>query len=321
MTESKISMNNESQAVMLVNRVKKRFKHLYKRFSKQNLEVFRLYDWDIPEIRAVVDWYAGHLVVGEYKREQTTPEWLPMMGRAVAEALDVPLDKLHLKVRQAGIKEGTRYRRIDHTNLKIPMSERDLKFYVNPCDYVDTGLFSDHRNTRLMVRKLAKNKDFLNLYCYTGAFTCYAAMGGARTTMSVDRSETYVNWTGDNLELNGLKGEAHTVIKADTLKFLAGAGKEGRLFDLAVVDPPSYSTTKVTSQYFDIARDHPGMLGAVFKIMKPGATVFFSTNHQNFDLKTNSFKVSDIQEITDKTIPEDYISKRKRIHRCWKIRV
>ena len=306
---------------MLANRVAKRYRHLRKRYARQNLEVFRLYDWDIPEIRAVVDWYGGHLVVGEYARSQSTPEWLPLMGDAAAKALGVPMDHLHLKVRKAGIKEGKRYSRINHTDRLIPMKERDLRFYVNLDDYVDTGLFSDHRNTRQMVGDLAKGKNFLNLYCYTGAFTCYAARAGAASTTSVDRSETAINWLGQNLELNALSGNQHTLVQADTLDFLERAVKQGRSYDLAVVDPPSYSTTRVTESHFDIAKDHPLMLNKVFGLMGPGATLFFSTNHQNFNLKTEKLNAGDIREITHKTIPEDFLNKRKQIHRCWEIRL
>lgn len=309
------------QAQMLANKVKKRFKHLRKRYAKQNLEVFRLYDWDIPEIRTVVDWYAGHLVIGEYSRNQSTPDWLPIMGNAVAQSLNVPKENLHLKIRKAGHNEGERYKRLDHTNQKIPMAERDLKFLVNPSDYVDTGLFSDHRNTRQRVREMAQGKDFLNLYCYTGAFTCYAAKGGASSTLSVDRSETAITWVKENLELNNLSHPRHTQIREDTLDFLAKAVKSDQTFDLAVVDPPSYSTTRSTEKHFDIAKDHPFMLNQVFKLMRPGSTLFFSTNHQNFDMKFNRLNANDIKEITDQTIPEDYINKRKKIHRCWEIRL
>jgi 23S rRNA (cytosine1962-C5)-methyltransferase len=307
------------QAEMLANRVKKRYLHLRKRYARQNLEVFRLYDWDIPEIRAVVDWYAGHLVVGEYTRKQSTREWLPLMGNAVARALDVPEERLHLKRRRAGIKEGTRYKRIDHKNEKIPMAERDLKFLVNPTDFVDTGLFSDHRNTRQMVRERVAGKTFLNLYCYTGAFTCYAAKGDAVRTVSVDRSETAIQWVRENLEINGLWGPAHELIQKDTLDFLSRPSPAYRDFDLAVVDAPSYSTTRVRGTHFDIAKDHPGLLQKVFQRMTPGGTVFFSTNHQNFELDTRSLSVSRITEITEKTIPEDYVNKRKLIHRAWEI--
>ncbi len=267
----------------------------------------------------MVDWYAGHLVVGEYSRKQSTPDWLPIMGRAVAQALDVPENKLHLKIRRAGIKEGTRYKRINHENKKIAMAERDLKFFINPTDYVDTGLFSDHRNTRQMIKERCKGKKFLNLYCYTGSFTCYAAKGGALKTVSVDRSETAIQWVKENLELNHLFSPDHVLIQKDTLDFLSHAGSEHNDFDLAVVDPPSYSTTRRTGSHFDIAKEHPGMLNAVFERMKPSATVFFSTNHQNFDLKTHQLSATNIVEITHTTIPEDYINKRKQIHRCWEI--
>ncbi len=132
MANHDIAQPFENQGQMLANRVKKRFNHLNKRFARQNIEVFRLYDWDIPEIRAVVDWYGGHLVIGEYMRRQSVPEWLPAMGRAVAEALGVSPEKVHLKQRRAGKQDGKRYERIDHTNRKFVVSERDLQFYVNP---------------------------------------------------------------------------------------------------------------------------------------------------------------------------------------------
>jgi 23S rRNA (cytosine1962-C5)-methyltransferase len=310
-----------AQAEMLANKVKKRYRHFRKRYARQNLEIFRLYDWDIPDIRAVVDWYGGHLVVGEYSRKQSTPDWLPLMGASVAAALDVPEEKLHLKIRKAGIKEGARYQRLNHTNQKIPMWERELQFYINPSDYVDTGLFSDHRDTRQRVGKMVHNKDFLNLYCYTGAFTCYAAKGGARSTLSVDRSETAINWARENMELNKLTDPRHTLVQEDTLDFLAKAKQKKRSFDLAVVDPPSYSTTQETQQHFDVARDYPRLLNGVFELMRPGGTLFFSTNHQNFDIATHRLNVAQITEITDSTIPEDYLTKRKKIHRCWEIRV
>lgn len=134
----------------------------------------------------MVDWYAGHLVIGEYSRRQSTEGWLSIMGQSVADILNVPKNKLHLKVRRSGYKEGKRYNRIDHINQKIAMSERDLKFLINPTDYVDTGLFSDHRNTRQMIRERAKGSTFLNLYCYTGSFTCYAAKGAKKPFPWID---------------------------------------------------------------------------------------------------------------------------------------
>ncbi|MFH1982659.1 MAG: class I SAM-dependent methyltransferase [Pseudomonadota bacterium] len=319
MLDAKTARKFERQAKMLANRVQKRFMHLSKRFARQHIEVFRLYDWDIPEIRAVVDWYAGHLVVGEYTRRQSVPEWLPMMGAAVAEVLDVPGAMLHLKERRAGRQGGKRYERIDHTDKKIVVSERDLKFLVNPRDYVDTGLFSDHRDTRQMIREMVGGKDFLNLYCYTATFSCYAALGGARTTVSVDRSETAIVWARENMVLNGISAENNTLIKVHTDDFLERARRQGRRFDLAVVDPPSYSTTESRGDAFDVLTGHVALLEAVTAVMQPGGIVFFSTNHQAFLPRLDLLGVTAVEEITSRTIPEDYVHKRKTIHRCWKI--
>jgi 23S rRNA (cytosine1962-C5)-methyltransferase len=309
------------QGDMLANRVKKRFKHLRKRFLSQNIEVFRLYDWDIPEIRAVVDWYAGHLVIGEYLRRQSVDGWLPLMAEAVANALDVPRENVHLKARRAGKQDGKRYERIDHTEQKIIVSERDLKFYVNPFDFVDTGLFSDHRDTRRMIREAAGGKDFLNLYCYTATFSCYAAKGGARSTLSVDRSESVLQWAKENMALNAIAPENNRIIQAHTLDFLKKAARKGPQFDLAVVDPPSFSTTRTRNLQFDIVADHPGLLETVIAVMRKGGIIFFSTNHQDFIPRMESLKAADIKEITDLTIPEDYVRKRAPIHRCWRIAV
>lgn len=311
----------KKQGAMLANRVKKRFKHLHKRFARQNIDVFRLYDGDIPEIRAVVDWYAGHLVMAEYVRRQSVPEWLSLMGDAVARVLDIPADHVHLKQRQVGKKDGKRYERIAHTDQKIVLNERELKFYVNLHDYVDTGLFSDHRNTRQMVREMAAGKDILNLYCYTGTFSCYAAKGGARTTVSVDRSHTAITWARENMALNGIPEKGNTLVQSGTLAYLEKAQRSCQTFDLAIVDPPSYSTDRAGNRDFDIARDHPILLASVAKVMRPGATILFSTNHQKFDLRVDGLDITGGEEITQHTIPEDYQSKKKTIHRCWKMTV
>ncbi|WP_144684043.1 class I SAM-dependent methyltransferase [Desulfobotulus alkaliphilus] len=309
------------QASMLANRIKKRFKHLHKRFMREGLEVFRLYDWDIPEIRAVVDWYGGHLVIAEYMREQSKPHWLPAMAEAAAVALGVPMEKVHLKKRHAGIRDGKRYGRLDRTDEKIIMGERDLKFWINPCDFVDTGLFSDHRNTRAMVRELAEGKRFLNLYCYTASFTCYAAAGGALQSLSIDRSQGNLDWAGENFRLNGVDEKTHRLLQADAMDHLKILKKNGETFSLAMVDPPSYSSARDKGKTFDIAEDHPELLHRVLDVIEKGGTVFFSTNHQGFEPLMDSLRVREIEEITQKTIPEDYQSKRKKIHRCWRILV
>lgn len=319
MKDPKLEKKYHLQARMLADRTVKRFRHVHKRFAKQNIEIFRIYDWDIPEIRAVVDWYAGHLVIGEYVRRQSTPEWLPMMGHAVGEALGVPPENIHLKKRYYGKMEGKRYERIDTTDRMITVTERELKFYVNPWDYVDTGLFGDHRETRRMVGQMADGKAFLNLFCYTGAFSCYAAKGGAGLTVSVDRSKTAIQWARRNMALNGFPPAQHRLIQSDVMVFLEASRHKAQRFDLAVVDPPSFYTLRETESHFDIAVDHPDLLDAVRQLMRPGATIFFSTNHQDFTPRLDQTAFSLVKEITSMTIPEDYQRKRNPIHRCWRI--
>lgn len=304
-------------AEILSNRIRNRFRHLSKRFRRQGIDCFRLYDWDIPEVRAVVDWYAGHAVVAEYVRMQTGPEWLPQMAKAVAETLDLPPERIHFKRRQTMTKKGPRYKKMDSRGERFEVRERDLRFWVNLDDFLDTGLYSDHRDTRVIIKKLAKDKDFLNLYAYTGAFTCAAAAGGARTTISVDRSATYLKWAKDNLELNGLWGPQHTLVQSDVTGFLGRIYRGNKRFTLAFVDPPSFFNDRTTDISFDINRDHPELIRDTLKVMAPGSTVFFSTNHQRFEPRLDGLPVTDLTEITPKTIPEDY--RNRQVHRCWRM--
>jgi 23S rRNA (cytosine1962-C5)-methyltransferase len=304
-------------AGLLSNRVKKRFAHLYKKFKKQKIDCFRLYDWDIPEIRAVVDWYAGHVVVGEYVRWQTGESWLPYMANAVADALKVDPNNVHVRRRQTGTEGKPRYSKISSKGKRFEVNERNLKFWVNLDDFLDTGLFSDHRDTRVIVGKMAAGKDFLNLFAYTGSFTCAAAAGGAKTTTTVDRSSTYLDWAQDNLELNKLSAPKHQLIRSDVNKFLEKAYRERRRFELAFVDPPSFFQDELNSVSFDINADHPELLRNVLKVMVPGAPVFFSTNHQRFEPNLETPLAKDLTELTPKTIPEDY--RNRQIHRCWRM--
>ena len=321
MIDPKTEQIFERQAEMLVNRVKKKYKTLHKRFTRQNIEAFRLYDWDIPEIRVAVDWYAGHLVVAEYNRKQSLPQWLIYMGKALSRDMELPMENVHLKNRHAGYQDGKRYDRLDHTDHHLTVCEGDLKFTVNLFDYVDTGLFSDHRVTRGMVKDMARGKDFLNLYCYTGSFSCYAALGGANSTTSVDRSESAITWARENMALNQISFNNNTLIQSPTFDYLERARQKGYSFDLAMVDPPSFSTSRDSEEHFDIAQGHPKLLKAVIELMRDKSTLFFSTNHQNFKFLDNDLKISDLREITSRTIPEDYKNKKKTIHRCWQITV
>lgn len=306
-------------AEMLSNRVRSRFRYLSKRFKRMNIDCFRLYDRDIPEVRAVVDWYAGHVVVSEYERLQTGPDWLPHMASSVGKALEVPPAKIHMKRRHTRTPGKQRYHRMDTGGEQIKVMERGLMFLVNLQDFIDTGLHSDHRDTRNIIRELSQGKDFLNLFAYTGTFTCAAAAGGARSTATIDKSGTYLTWAKDNMVLNGLTGRQHEFIQSDTGLFLARARRESRRFTLAFLDPPSFFTYGKKGVEFDINRDHPLLIQAVLPVMSPGSTLFFSTNHQRFKPRMESLPVRDVFELTPSTIPEDY--RNRKVHRCWKITV
>jgi 23S rRNA G2069 N7-methylase RlmK/C1962 C5-methylase RlmI len=308
---------SKHHAEILSNRVRKRFAHLSRRFKRQGIDCFRLYDWDIPEVRAVVDWYAGNIVIAEYLRKQTTAEWLPQMAAAVAEALGLSPDRVHLKRRRTNTKEEPRYAKMGSKGERLKVRERNLSFWVNLDDFLDTGLYSDHRDTRVIIGKLAPGKDFLNLYAYTGAFTCAAAAGAARTTVTVDRSDTYLSWAKDNLSLNGLRGPQHTLIQSDAASYLADAYRQGRRFTLAFVDPPSFFQNHSKGISFDINRDHQALMRNVLKVMAPGSLVFFSTNHQRFQPRLDGLPVRCLRELTPSTIPEDY--RNRLIHRCWQM--
>ncbi len=305
-------------AEILTNRIKKRYAHLAKRFKKQNIDCFRLYDWDIKEVRAVIDWYAGHVVIAEYVRQQTTEDWLPEIAKAVGAALNLPPEHVHQKHRRTLTEDEPRYTKLGSTNKRFTVRERDLSFWVNLDDFLDTGLYADHRDTRMMIRNMVKDQDFLNLFAYTGAFTCAAAAGGAKSTTTVDRSETYVEWAKDNLILNHLEDKKHQFIQSDVFKFLTKALESGLTFDVVFVDPPSFFQDVSHGQSFDINKDHPELLKSVLRVTRSGGTVIFSTNHQFFEPKFQGLPVQDITDITLKTIPEDY--RNPQVHRCWLMR-
>ncbi|OGX08810.1 MAG: SAM-dependent methyltransferase [Omnitrophica WOR_2 bacterium GWA2_37_7] len=312
-TSEKIAQHSE----ILSNRIRKRYLHLKKRFARKNIDCFRLYDWDIPEIRLVIDWYAGHLVIAEDVRKQSSDYWLKEMANVIGKTLDVPKEKIYIKKRRTKTENEIRYSRIDSKEDCLVVNEGDLRFKVNLSDFLDTGLYSDHRETRAIVKKNAEGKDFLNLFSYTGAFTCAAALGGAVSSISVDRSDTNVTWAKDNLKLNGINTEQHIMVKSDVYEFLFNAAKEKRRFSLAVIDPPSFFKDNAAGKSFDVNEDHPDLIKKVLKLMAPRSIVFFSTNHQCFEPRMDNLPIDHIHELTPRTIPEDY--RNKNIHKCWKL--
>jgi len=304
-------MDTPRQAEMLANRVRKNFRRLHRPFEREGIGAFRVYDWEVPEIRAAVDWYEGHLVVAEYERTQTreSPGWLEAMGRAAAAALEVPQGRIHLKRRRTRPARGQRYERLGRAGQRLAVRERGLRFSVNLDDFIDTGLFPDHRETRARVRAEADGAEFLNLFGYTGSFTCAAAAGGARRTVTVDTSEAYLAWARDNLQLNGLASERHELVREDARDFLARAG---RRFSLCVLDPPSFST-RAGAPTFDVQRDHRALIESALATLLPGGVLYFSTNHQRFEARLEGLRAT---EITRETAPPDY---RRTPHRSFRM--
>ena len=338
----------DAQAQMLGNRVRKNFRKLKPGFDRRTVEVFRVYDRDIPEVRAVVDWYAGHAVLGEYARTQTEDEAYPAaLAAAVASALEIPPGNVHFKQRRTrpaqagGAKSGgvERYQRLARTDQRLIVREGSLRFLVNLDDYIDTGLFADHRETRALVAAQSAGARFLNLFAYTGSFTCAAARGGAAKTTTVDVSASYLDWAKDNLALNATPAApaaaasdgvtpdnaargaprpdpgAHEFVKDDAREFLARAAREGRSYSLCVLDPPSFSTRDSGS--FDVQRDHRALLEETLRVIEPGGVLWFSTNHQRFEPKLAGLPAKSVTETTAQTVPVDY--RNRQVHRSFRI--
>jgi 23S rRNA (guanine2445-N2)-methyltransferase / 23S rRNA (guanine2069-N7)-methyltransferase len=305
-------------------RLAKRFKHLSKWARRQGIEAFRVYDRDIPEIPLVIDWYAGWLHAAEYERphERTDIEhdvWLDKMIEAAAIELGVPPMQTFLKMRRRQ-RDGGQYEKVDQRQAVLAVKEGDLSFEVNLSDYLDTGLFLDHRQTRAMVRGEAEGKRMLNLFCYTGSFSVYAAAGGAKETVSVDLSNTYLEWTRTNLAKNGFKDAGrHRIVRDEARAFLEHRANRGELpFDLVVVDPPTYSRSAKSETPWDVERDHAELLELVAKNLVTGGVVYFSTNFRRFHLAEERLSaLYTFREITNRTIPEDF--RNERIHRAWRL--
>ena len=305
-------------------RLAKRFKHLAKWARRQGIEAFRVYDRDIPEVPLVIDWYAGWLHAAEYDRphERTEIEhevWLDRLVEAAAAELGVPPDRTFLKARRRQ-RDGGQYGKVAERRALVTVHEGGLAFECNLSDYLDTGLFLDHRVTRGLVRDEAADKRFLNLFCYTGAFSVYAAAGGAAETTSVDLSNTYLEWTRTNLAHNGFKDAGrHRTVRDEARAFLEHRARRGEPpFDLVVCDPPTFSRSAKSEAPWDVERDHAELLELVARNLAPGGVVYFSTNFRRFHLAAERLAERfTIREITRRTIPEDF--RNERIHRAWRL--
>jgi len=311
---------DHEQAQLFTNRLKKRARHLRRWPTRRGITCFRLYERDIPEIPLVVDQYEDAIHITEYERPHQRSlsrhsAWLQLMKTTAAQTLDIPEQHVFLKTRQKR-RQGDQYEKISDQKTMRTIGEGGLKFLVNLSDYVDTGLFLDHRLTRAMIREQAQGKSFLNLFAYTGSFSVYAADGGATETTTVDLSKNYLSWAQENLKLNGLDGPQHQFVPSDSIEFLEKAARDPKQrFDLVVVDPPTFSNSKRTEDDWDIQEQHVEMLTLVSQVLNPNGVVYFSTNFRKFKPRLAELSQFEPVEISSKTVPEDF--RNRKIHRCW----
>jgi 23S rRNA G2069 N7-methylase RlmK/C1962 C5-methylase RlmI len=321
-----------SQREMLFNRLKKRSKHLKKWARRIHTDAWRLYDKDIPEIPLLIDMYgdsvSGALYERPYEKDPLEEEkWLSVMKNTIAEALDIPLNHIFIKLREHQ-KGQDQYEKIQNRAFTRNISEGGLTFKVNLSDYLDTGLFLDHRKTRDFVRSEVKDKRVLNLFCYTGTFSVYAASGGAKEIDSVDMSNTYLDWAAENFALNGFTAfQVHPeklgfvdntktpfrLIRADVLRFLDEAKKQHLRWDYIILDPPSFSNSKKMSGTLDICRDYQALISSCLKLLSLHGTLLFSSNARGLKLDTSLFPNISIKDIQAQTVDEDFIGKRNRL--------
>ena len=306
-------------AVDFANRLQKNIKKIEKWAKQQGLDAYRLYDADLPEYNLAVDRYADHIVVQEYAApknidENKARQRLLDAVNATLNVTGIETNKLILKVRQK--QKGTnQYEKLANKGEYFYVNEYGAKLWVNLTDYLDTGLFLDHRLTRKMLGEMAQGKDFLNLFAYTGSATVHAALGKAKSTTTVDMSNTYLNWAEQNLLLNDIEGKQHKLIQADCLQWLE---KCDRQFDLIFVDPPTFSNSKRMEDSWDVQRDHIKLMTNLKCILHPNGTIVFSNNKRGFKMdfaKLEELGLSAV-EISHKTLPLDF-ERNKQIHNCW----
>jgi 23S rRNA (guanine2445-N2)-methyltransferase / 23S rRNA (guanine2069-N7)-methyltransferase len=310
-------------AQMFANRLRKNLQRLTPWAEREHIDCFRVYDADMPEYAFAIDLYGRddrHVYVQEYAPPKTVNQESARERRrevlaVLPEVLSVPITRVHSRVRkpQKGAEQYEKRARLAERHV---VEEGGLKFWVNFRDYLDTGLFLDHRLVRARLRSWAKDTDFLNLFCYTGSASVYAAAGGARSTTGVDLSNTYLDWAHENLLLNGFTGSNHELYRADCLSWLMEQESRGARFDLIFLDPPTFSNSKRMEGVLDVQRDHVGMIRRSLKLLRPGGRLVFSTNHTRFKLDDEALKDLAVEDISGATIPKDF-ERNARIHRCF----
>ena len=314
---------NAQVAADFANRLSKNIKKIEKWAKREGIDAYRLYDADLPEYNLAVDRYGDHIVVQEYAAPKNIDE--KKARQRLLDAVSATLyvtgaetDKLVLKVRRKQ-KGANQYEKLANKGDYFYVHEYGAKLWVNLTDYLDTGLFLDHRFTRKMVGEMAKGKTFLNLFAYTGAATIHAALNGAKSTTTVDMSNTYLNWAEQNLELNGLSGRNHRLFRADCLQWLAECRER---FELIFVDPPTFSNSKRMEESWDVQRDHIKLMARLKRILTADGIIIFSNNKRGFKMDADGLSGLGLtaENISRKTLPPDF-ERNPQIHNCWVIKL
>lgn len=300
----------DEKIIMFRNRLQKVYRHLGKQAKRLNVSCYRVYDHDLPEFPFCIEFYEDKLYVAEYKRRhglssEEYDEWMQESLNVISEILNTAHENIFLRLRQRKPGRLGQYQKIGEQQHEFVVKENELKFMVNLSDYLDTGLFLDHRTTREMVKTEARNKKLLNLFSYTGSFSVYAASGGALEVVSVDLSKTYLDWARRNMQLNGFNDEAkYKFVQADVLAYVKTLPLN--YFDLVVLDPPTFSNSKRMKDFLDIQRDHVQLINQCLQGMSAGGVLFFSTNYRKFVLDKEKITAASINDITKATTPFDF---------------
>lgn len=307
----------EEKFIMFRNRLEKVYRHLGKQGKRSGISCYRLYDHDLPEFPFCIEIYEQNIYLAEYKRrhgmsEAEHDEWIERSIDVVCEIVKAKKENIFLKLRQKKPGRLGQYQKVGEVRSEFIVGENGLKFIVNLSDYLDTGLFLDHRATREKVKADAKDKRVLNLFAYTGSFSVYAASGEAAEVVTVDLSKTYLDWAKRNMQLNSFTDlSKYKFIQADVLQYLDTIPEN--YFDIIILDPPTFSNSKRMKDILDIQRDHVKLINDCLRSLKKAGKIYFSTNYKKFVLDTTSIHSSLIKDITKQTTPFDFEGKINRV--------
>jgi 23S rRNA (cytosine1962-C5)-methyltransferase len=312
---------SEEKMQMFRNRLTKVYRHVARTARRQGVTCYRIYDHDLPEFPFCIERYEDKLYLAEYQRrhgmtEEEHDQWLEDCIPTISEVLETPDDRIFYRERRRKAGRQGQYEKLSSEEEFFIAQEAGLSFKINLTDYLDTGLFLDHRITRGMVREEAAGKKMLNLFCYTGSFSVYAAAGGAVQVDSVDLSKTYLNWAEANMALNVAAVPAKLrFIHADVKQWLDEV--PANTYDLVVMDPPTFSNSKRMKDFLDIQRDHAELINKTLRAMQPGGILYFSTNYRKFQLETEKLTAASVKDITKATTPFDFQGKLFR--NCFRL--